>query len=229
MNKIRQNYGQEGSAATILIIAVLALALIATAAFAFSANSSKQDYKDNLDAKVAAAVGQAQQEQQTKDEAAAAEKAKSPTLTYTGSATYGSISFKYPRTWNGYIDTTSSTDPIKGYFADGIVPAQASAYILRIQLLGQDYNTIINSFSSTIKQGTLSASAYVPPKMAGVKNVQTGTRLDGAIENGSGNNPTQGSMVVIKVRDKTLEVYTEIPTALNDFNNTILASLTFVP
>jgi hypothetical protein len=36
-------------------------------------------------------------------------------------------------------------------------------------------------------------------------------------------------MLVIKVRDKTLEISTESNDYLNDFNNIILASLTFVP
>jgi hypothetical protein len=35
--------------------------------------------------------------------------------------------------------------------------------------------------------------------------------------------------VVIKVRDKTLKIYTESPQYLSDFNNIVLKSLSFAP
>jgi len=60
--------------------------------------------------------------------------------------------------------------------------------------------------------------------MVGVTNVQPGTRLDGTLDQ-----DTNGSMVIIKVRDKTLQIYTESNDYLGDFNDTILSSLNFAP
>jgi hypothetical protein len=78
--------------------------------------------------------------------------------------------------------------------------------------------------SSQITQGKLKAIAYVPPQMKGKADVQTGVRFDGQIEQN-----LTGSMVVIKVRDKTIKIYTESTKYLSDFNDTVLKSLTFSP
>ena len=35
------------------------------------------------------------------------------TKTFTGSSTYGSITFKYPNTWSSYVDQTNTSEPIQ--------------------------------------------------------------------------------------------------------------------
>ena len=95
-------------------------------------------------------------------------------------------------------------------------------------MLNSDYSQIVNSLTSgytqKIKEGSVKASAYIPPKMEGVADVQQGTRFDGAIDQ-----KKTGSMVVMKVRDKTLKIYTESTDFLADFNDIILASLKYSP
>jgi hypothetical protein len=83
---------------------------------------------------------------------------------------------------------------------------------------------VVDSLSKNNKLGNLTASAYIPPKMEGVANVQPGTKFVGAIAQ-----DTNGAMVVIKVRDKTLKIYSESTDFLNDFNSIILPSLTYLP
>jgi hypothetical protein len=39
----------------------------------------------------------------------------------------------------------------------------------------------------------------------------------------------RGTLLAIKVRDKTLQIYTEAADFSKDFNNTVLATLTFAP
>lgn len=225
-----RQHDQRGGAATIAIILILFVGTIGAAAFGWWAFNSRQDYKNNSDKKVAAAVTKAQSDQNAKDTAAFAEKEKLPNKTFKGPATYGSVTFSYPKTWSAYADQTNPTDPLKSFFYPDVVPSPtpqnniAPQYALRVDLLGANYNQVLQQFDSFIKQGFLKASAYVPPQMTQIPNVQTGTRLDGQIEPN-----IQGSMIVIKVRDKTLEVYTESPSFFDDFNNTVLNSLTFVP
>jgi hypothetical protein len=221
---------ESGSAVTLVIIIVLALGLVGSAAFAFTTYQSKQDYKNNSDKKVAAAVSvavtAAQKDQQAKDDQAN----KSPYKVFTGTSTYGSISFNYPKTWSSYVDQTNSNEPINGYFNPGDVPGVTSnsAFALRLELVTSTYTTILQQFSSQITQGTITASAYLPPKMQGVANAQPGTLFKGDIQQ-SGSSPLQGEMLVIPVRDKTLQLYTLSNDYLSDFNNTVLASLTYVP
>jgi hypothetical protein len=64
--------------------------------------------------------------------------------------------------------------------------------------------------------------------MKGVANAQPGTLFKGVISQ-NGNSPLSGEMLVIPVRDKSLQLYTLSNDYLNDFNNTVLANLTYVP
>lgn len=212
---------------TIVILIVLLLIALIFGMWAYSGRSNNRSASQQVatNQAVAAAVSN----QKAQDDQAA----KQPYRTFTGSSTYGSVTFNYPRTWSGLVDTTSSDEPINGYFYPDILPALQSsssssgastALALRVELLNDDYATTVSQFDSSVQSGDLTATAYVPPKMAGVSNVQPGLRLDGAITQ-----DFQGSMVVIKVRDKTLEISTQSKDFLNDFNNTVLPSLSFAP
>lgn len=214
----------------LLLNIILVLALIGAGAFAWSLYQQNQDYKTKFDAKVQEEVAKAKAAQQTELNQKFAEREKSPNKTFKGSATYGSIQFKYPKTWSAYVDQSSSNSPINGYFFPDVVPSTTrstqspTAFALRLELLDTDYDQVVKQFDSLITQGNLKASAYVPPQMKGKHDVQTGIKFDGQIEQN-----LNGSMVIIKVRDKTLKIYTESNKYLDDFNNTVLKTLTFSP
>lgn len=225
-----KKHNQNGGIALVVSDILLIAALIASLLFGWWAFGQRQDYKNNFDKKLSQEVAKAKAEQKTQLEAEFAEREKSPAKTFKGSATYGSITFDYPKTWSGYVDQSNSSTPINGYFFPDVVPAVGSggspptAFALRVELLNADYAQTLKQFDSQTQQGKLTAAAYVPPKMAGVANVQTGTRFDGELESN-----IQGSMVIIKVRDKTLKLYTQSPKYLADFNQIVLKSLTFAP
>jgi hypothetical protein len=212
-----------------LIMAVLIVALISAIVFGAWAFSKMRDFRDNVDKKSAQAVAKAEAAQRLQLQAKFDEDSKSPNKIFQGSSTYGSISFNYPKTWSGYVDTISSNEPINGYFYPDVVPGVQSKtpYALRVELVDQDYAQVLQQFNSLIAQGKITARAYVPPKLQGVANVTAGTYMTGQIDT---QDQTQtGNMVVIKVRDKTLEISSQSLKFANDFNNIILGSLTFVP
>lgn len=225
-----KKYNQSGGIALVLSDIILVIALIAAAVFGWWAFQQRQDYKNNFDKKVSQEIAKAEAAQKTQLENEFAEREKSPNKTFKGSATYGSITFEYPKTWSGYVDQSSSNAPINGYFFPDIVPAVNSgsstppAFALRVELIDTDYDQIVKQFDSQIQQGKLTAAAYVPPKMSKAANVQTGMRFEGELEQN-----IQGSMVVIKVRDKTLKIYTQSTRYSSDFNNVVLKTLTFAP
>ena len=221
-----RSYNQDGSVTSLAAILILALAFVAAAVFGGWAFMSRQDFKNNSDTKSAVAVETAKKTQAAQLQSQFAEQQKLPYKTYKGSTTYGSVSFNYPNPWSGYVDESASSEPINGYFYPGIVPGLQSkaAYALRVELVDTDYSSVLNQHDSQIKDGSTKASAYIPPKMVGAANVQPGTRLDGALDSSA-----NGSMVIIKVRDKTLQVYTQSNDFLNDFSNVVLPSLTFAP
>jgi hypothetical protein len=212
--------------ALIIISVVLGLALVGSLVFGVWAFNGRQDYKNNSDKKSAAAVAAAKSAQAKELQAQFDQQSKSPNKVFQGPVTYGSISFNYPKTWSAYVDQSSSTEPLNSYFYPDQVPGlqSNSAFALRVELVNTTYSQVIQSFSSQIKIGKLTAAAYTPPQMSGIANAQVGTRLDGQILS----NQT-GSMVIIQVRDKTLEVYTESSNYLGDFNNTVLPSLKYTP
>ncbi len=220
---------QKGFSSTLSIV-VLAGLLVLSLTFGYWAFSGRQDFKNNSDKKAATAAATAKTQQTAADKVTYDALIKQPYKTFTGSATYGTISFSYPKTWSAYNDQTSQTEPINAYFYPGEVPGVSSgtAYPLRVELTSTDYAEAIQQYSQQITGSTLKSAAYIPPKMAGVANIQPGTRFDGPLWQ-NGQTSQTGSMVVIKVRDKTLQIYSQSPDFANDFNNIVLPSLTFVP
>ncbi|HET6863684.1 MAG TPA: hypothetical protein VFH37_00560 [Candidatus Saccharimonadales bacterium] len=216
----------QTSRSKLLIIIVLVILLATALGFGGWAYSQMQSYKNNTNQKIEAALSAAK-DSQTKQVQDAFDKAN--TKQYAGPAVFGTISFSYPKTWSAYIDTTSQSEPINGYFFPNIVPGIQSktAFALRMELVSTDYNQILQQFQSQIKTGRVTAKVYVPPKLNGVNNVTPGTLLSGTINN---QDQTQhGTMLVIKVRDKTLQLSTQSNDYLNDFNSIVLSSLTFSP
>jgi hypothetical protein len=223
------DHSGSNSSKNILIEIILTVLLIASLVFGGWAFSKMQDYKNNSDKKTAAAVAVANKIQAAQLQAQFDQQSKSPNKTFTGSPTYGSITFNYPKTWSAYVDTSSSSEPINGYFYPDIVPGTQSktAYALRVELVSSDYSQIMQQFSSQITQGTVTSKAYVPPKLQGTANVAAGSYLSGQIN--SQDQTQNGNMLVMKVRDKTLEIYSESTTFAADFNNTVLSGLSFAP
>lgn len=222
-----QTPDENGSAKSVLAIVILVISLIASGIFGGWAYKERQNTKNNLDKIVKEEVGKAELAQAAKLKAEFDEKEKKPTKTYQGPSTYGTISFAYPKTWSAYIDESNSSTPINGYFHPNQVPGISggnTVYALRLELLSTPYASALQQYDSQIRAGRLKAVAYVPPQMAGVANVQPGVRLDGEI-----NNDQTGSMVIIKIRDKTLKLSTLSTDYRADFNNIVLANLKFTP
>lgn len=225
-DKHMRKSGQSGSAnVTILLIATIVL-LVLSIGFGAWAYASMSDYKNNSDKKSAEAVAAAEAAQKTKLDAEYAEKEKSPNKVYVGPSAYGSVSFSYPKTWSGYVESTNTQTPVDGYFHLDIVPGVQSKvpYGLRVQVSSQPYDQVVMTYQQNIDKGSLKAAAYLPPKMAGNPNASAGLKFDGQLTEN-----TTGSAVVLKLRDKTLLVWTEVPERVKDFNDIILASLTYSP
>lgn len=221
---------QKGGVVLVLSDIILAAALIAALIFGGWAYKDRQRYKDQTDDIVAQEVVKAKEAQKDELAAAFAQREKSPYKAFRGSATYGTITFSYPKTWSGYVDETNSSTPINGYFHPGVVPSvnqrgdAATAFGLRLELLNSDYAEVIKRLESSVTDGQLKATAYVPPRMSDTANVQAGTLFEGELDEG-----LNGAVLVIKVRDKTLQISTQSTNYLGDFNNVILKSLTFIP
>lgn len=226
MNTTKIGWDERGSVDVLLIpLLVLSLLFIGAASFAVWAFNGRQDYKNHSDAKVAAAVAANKQSVQAADAKQYAEAAKSPLKTYVGPDAYGSVHIVYPKTWSAYIDTTSSSTPLDAYFHPDFVPSTQSrqTYNLRVQVVARAYSDELANYTSRITQGSVTAVPYSLPKVPNI----VGTKLSGQIFSSSQAAP--GAIVLLPLRDKTLEIWTESNDYLPDFNTYVLPNMTFSP
>ncbi len=214
--------GAVNAAAVSLVITILLL--IGALGVAGWAISGRQDYKDNSDKKVAAAVTVAKQQESTAKDKQFAEDSKSPLKTYQGPEAYGSLNIAFPKTWSGYVADTGNSSPLlDGYFAPGVVPSatdQSSTFALRVQVNSTSYADTLESFASQQQAGKLAVAAYALPKLPKV----IGAKVTGEITEGK-----SVTMIVLPLRSQTLQIWTEGTQYLNDFNNYIVPNFSFSP
>ncbi len=201
---------------TSVVLTVLVVTLGGVSIWAFV---NYQDQKNNVDTKIEAAVAAAKQEQSEEDDKLFAEREKQPARQLVGPDDLGHVTFDYPKTWSVYIEKDGSEGEYDAYLHPGAVVALANDQpsALHVSILKQDYDTVVKKYREAVTKGDLKAT---PVNLQG----QTGTRLDGAFSK-----ERQGSMVLMKLRDKTIVVATENKDFVNDFNAIVLPSLKFNP
>lgn len=178
------------------------------------------DQKTNVDKKVNTAVEIAKKIQKEEDERDFEEREKAPFRVFQGPSDFGSISFQYPKTWSAYV--ADDSDEYEVAFFPLVVPVQggrtaSTPLPLRIKVVNTPYSKYVSEFQKAIEEKELKS---VPVEISG----EVGNRLDGKLEEG-----INGSMVVFKVRDKTMTMSTEAEEYRKDFNEIILKTLTFNP
>lgn len=224
MSVMKTGKSQSGEINVLLIPLILVfLLLIGTASFAYWAFAGRLDYKNNSDQKVAAAVSVAKTQTQSADAKSYAEAAKKPLQTYVGPEAYGSVHISYPKTWSAYVDTSTSSTPLNGYFYPAVVPGindLTSTFALRVQIVASPYDQMLTQFSGQVQSKQVTVTPYKLPKVPNV----VGSRVDGQIEPNK-----QGSMIILPIRDKTLEIWSESNQFLPDFNNSVLPNSSFSP
>lgn len=196
---------------------------LGTAGFGLWAFSSMQDYKNNVQTKVDAAVAKAVEENSAKKDAEFAEKEKQPFKTYTGPSAYGSVSLTFPKTWSSYIDESAKGNiAVDGTLNPDYVPGinSGAGVALRLQVLNNQYSNTVRTYESSIKGGKAISKPYKSEKVPSA----VGLRIDGEFLP-----QKKGSLVILPLRDKTLLVWTETDKYLGDFDNIILPNINFVP
>ncbi|MCA9337369.1 hypothetical protein KC951_01525 [Candidatus Saccharibacteria bacterium] len=215
---------QKGAINVLLIpLIVIVLAFFGALAFGFWAYSGRQDYKNNVDEKIATAVDVAEKQTATEKDNEFIEREKQPLKEYQGPSSLGTIIIKYPKTWSAYVnDSGKGSAPLDGYFYPGVVPGvdTGASYALRLQVSEKTFSDEAKAYDNDVKQGKVSSQPYQP---VNVKNV-VGLRLTGEIEKGK-----QGIMILLPLRDKTIKLWTEAPQFEQDFDTNILPNFSFTP
>jgi type II secretory pathway pseudopilin PulG len=209
----------------IIPLVLLVVAVLGIGAFAASSYSQAQDYKTNVDQKVAAAVEVSNQKISEQKEADFAEKEKYPYDTYVGPEAAGSVTIKYPKTWSAYVvePRTSSSTPVDGFFNPNFVPDTGdnnNSFALRVSVVTTRYDSLMKTYATAQKSGKVTITPYQSPNVPSV----VGSRVDGEIES-----KKQGVKVLLPFRDKTLMIWTESTDYKADFENIILKNFTLTP
>ncbi len=211
---------EEGSLLIPLIMVVLLL--LGSIGFGAWAFAGRQDYKDNVDAKIAEAVEASEEIVSLEKEAEFTEREKSPYKTYQGPSALGTLTVTYPKTWSAYIEEgRSGNTELTGYLHPNFVPDTRgeTSYALRFEVVGQSYDQVLKAFDSPVKAGRASVGAYRAPKV----QQALGAYITGEIAS-----KKEGQMVLFPVRDKTIKIWTEGQTFRGDFA-TVLEQVTFIP
>ncbi|HEX8762468.1 MAG TPA: hypothetical protein VF733_01795 [Candidatus Saccharimonadales bacterium] len=216
---------QRGAINVLLIpLVLMVIFFVGAAGFGIWAFVSRSDYKNNSDQKAAVAASAAREDQKSLDEVKFAEDAKKPFDTYIGPAQFGNVTINFPKTWSAYvIESERGSTPISGYFQPKVVPNttdQNNSYALRVELVSNTYETVLDQFKQRIDSGKATIKPYTLPKVPSV----VGSRIDGQITN-----TKQGVMTVLPLRNMTLKIWTESNDFKNDLDTNILPNFSFVP
>lgn len=218
-------HNQDGAVNGVLVSLIMAVVLlIATLGVAGWAIAGREDYKNNSDQKVAAAVKVAKEKQSAIKDLQFAEDAKNPLKSYAGPEAYGSLKFQFPKTWSGYVDDSGNGNAlVDGFFAPGVVSSitdENSVFALRTQVLNQTYADVLQNLSGQQQSGKVTIKAYSLPKLPKIVGVQ----VTGEIEQGK-----TVTMVVLPLRSQALQIWTEGTQYVDDFNKNILPNFSFSP
>ena len=203
-----------------MVGAIGALVLfVVTGGLAIWAYMAYSQEKTAVDSRISVAEAKAREEQAAADREKFNEEAKNPRIQFVGPNEYGRVSFLYPKTWSVYVDRNGSDrGDYRAYLHPMLVPpvsGQTSRFALRLEILNSDFDKVLGQYTSLIKKGDVKSSSVE-------FNGNAATRLDGAFSK-----DLRGSVVLMRVRDKTIRFSTDADTFKHDFE-TILATVTFV-
>ena len=213
-----QSFAQTESKKRSLIIFIVLAALFfaSTAALAILFILKSIDYnevKTDVDGQIAAAVSSAVEAQKEASAAQCAEDAKRPFLTFTGPVDYGSLTFEYPRNWSVFVAKNAAAggdfemylNPV--YVIPTNVTRDAKQNAINIVIKNAQLDSVKNSYESQVKSGKATHSTIQI-------NGKNADRYDGAVSSSI----TDGSAVLIKIRDKTAIISLTSAAHRADFN-----------
>lgn len=196
----------------LVMVIVLALLTVTFGGLAIYFNSKYQAKATDVNGQVERAVLVAKNEQQEEDAKKFAEREKEPNTKFVGPDDYGRLTFMYPKTWSAYVDTdVSRGGDYEAYLNPGVVPPVSGdeQFALRVLIEEKDYDKVVDSYSSEVKDGELRISSTSSQGIVG-------TRLDGNFSK-----DIRGAAVIFKLRDKTITIRTDADTFKPDFEDIV--------
>lgn len=170
------------------------------------------DVRTDVNGQIAVAVAEAVDKNSMQLEEEFSEREKDPYKTFSGPADYGQLTFEYPKTWSAYVASDASKGgTFNAYFNPGQVDPieNDSINALTVSIMDEDFEKVAAKYQSYVERKdsglTMKTESY---------DGFTVNRYDGTIPNTS----LQGSIVIFKIRDKTVVLKTDSMLFVEDFN-----------
>ncbi|MBL8159791.1 hypothetical protein JNJ66_05000 [Candidatus Saccharibacteria bacterium] len=219
MSKNKEFSNQQGEVNGLAILLIVAVfLLLAVSGFAVWAFMQKTEAQSNLNAKIKAAQDEARREQIKEDNKDFAEREKEPYRDFTGPKDLGAVKFKYPKTWSVYVDKGGANGTYEAYFQPLTVTplSEKKPRALRLSITPRGYDEVVKGYESKVKSGDLRSS---PVTIEGFN----GLKLEGSFSK----EVPEATMIIFKIRDKTMMISSESPEFFRDFNDIILKNLKY--
>jgi hypothetical protein len=100
------------------------------------------------------------------------------------------------------------------------LPITTKTFALRVELVQQSYETVLNTFRQQVATSKVTIAPYTLEKVPSV----VGSRVEGQITP-----KKQGTMIILPLRNMTLKIWTESNDFKGDLDTHILPNLSFVP
>lgn len=206
MTNMKKIYSSEAGAisGTLLAVILLSVTVVGLAGASIWLYTQYSDYKTNVDSKVAAAEAEARREQSEIDDEKFTKKENALTLEFVGPDDYGRLTFNYPKTWSSYIaEDGANGGKYEAYFHPVTVPAtkaKDSRFAMRVVIEDKAYDQVVKQYANKVKSGDLKSGTMSA-------NGVSGARYDGLFSK-----DIRGAVVVFKMRDKTLSIFTDANT-----------------
>lgn len=198
--------GANGGLIAMILLGVVAVVLAGLSVWLFL---QFNEQKSNVDGKVALAEAEAKRAQQEEDDKKFAQREKEPNREFVGPDDYGRLTFSYPKTWSVYVDKSGADGGVyEAYLNPITVPPVGQSkqlFALRVEIQSRDFDKVVAEYDGPVKKGDLKSSATS-------SNGVNGTRLDGQFTKDK-----RGAVVIYKVRDKTVSIFTDADTFKPDF------------
>lgn len=211
MNTLR-SYERGAISGSLIAIILVSLAAVLLAGLSVYLFLQYNEQKTDVDGKVAVAEAEARREQQEADDLKFAQREKEPNREFVGPDDYGRLTFSYPKTWSVYVaKDAAQSSTYEAYLNPAVVPTIGAKqqFALRVLIEDKNYDTVLASYDARVKKGSLKSS---PTSSNGVD----GTRFDGIFDENR-----RGAVVIYKLRDKVISVFTDADTFKSDFEELI--------
>ncbi|MBM3210254.1 hypothetical protein FJZ39_02855 [Candidatus Saccharibacteria bacterium] len=211
MNKTRKS--QLGVVNGWLVTAIAFIVLfLAAGSFAIWSFVQYSDLKTNFDARTDVAVAEAVKKQADESEAKFAEREKEPNDQFVGPDEYGRVTFRYPKTWSVFVESSGQDrNDYKAYLSPGVVPPirEDSRYAVRVEILNKNFDDVNREYERLTEDGAI--------KISNVEiNGNAGVRYDGAFSD-----TRRGAVTLLRVRDKTIRLSTDADTFKPDYDEVL--------